>query len=106
MVTVDRHFPFLHILSDEDLFNQGWAEATNEELQLLKLTAPELVRKYQEAKGLENDAECMLIEHYLSLRLVNIQVDAMRKAARISFTGAILAGCIGYALSQLQHWCK
>lgn len=103
MLTIDRHFPFLHNLTSEDLFNMGWAEANDREGQILKLTAPELVNEYQKAKVANDDAECMLIEHFLSLRLVTIQVEAMRKAAKLSFIGAILAGCVGYALSQLQR---
>lgn len=101
MITINKHFPFIHKLTDEDMFNLGWAEATDEEKQLLELTALELARLYQEAKVTGDEAKCMLIAHYLSLRLVTMQVNATKRASYIAILGTILGVVLGFALSIL-----
>jgi hypothetical protein len=66
--------------------------------QLIKLTASELARKYQEAKIAGEEDRCVLIEHYLNLRLVSLQVRATSLTGWLAFLGMILSVLIGFAL--------
>lgn len=103
MIIVDRRFPYVHFLSGDEIFERAFNEASSEESQLIKLTAPELARKYQEAKVTRDEAKCILIEHYLSLRLVTLQVRATSRSGWVTSVGAILAALVGFALGNLSH---
>jgi len=104
MVSFDKDFPFIHFLSDEEVFSRAFEEATNEERQFTELTAPDLVRKYQEAKVAGDEAKCVLIDHYLRLRLISLQVRATSRAGWLTLIGAILSGLIGFALGKLPYY--
>jgi hypothetical protein len=103
MIAIDKVFPHIHFLSDEEVFSRAFAEATDEEKQLIKLTAPELAGKYQDAKASGEETKCVLISHYLNLRLVSMQVKATDRASYVSIFGVILGVLLGYAIGKLPN---
>lgn len=100
MIIVDKRFPYIHFLSGEEIFERAFNEASDEERHLIKLTAPELARKYQEAKVAKDESKCVLIEHYLNLRLVMLQVQARSRASWMSLLGVFLSGLLGFVLGK------
>lgn len=103
MLVVDYTFPYIHLLSDEEVFSRAFDEASDEEKQLIKLTALELARKYRDAQVSKDESQCVLISHYLNLRLVSMQVKATERASHIGILGVILSGLLGYILGKLPR---
>lgn len=105
MIVINKDFPYVRYVRQKNEFEFFFAEATNEEKQLLKLTAPELAQEFNNAKAKGDSARCLLIEHYLALRLTKIQANATLIAAILSLLGILLGVLLGFALGP-THNCQ
>jgi hypothetical protein len=98
MLVVTKSFPFFQIIRKKDQFEYFFNEFSDEEKKLIKLTAPELAKEYDIAKNKKDNGRCLLIEHYLSLRLFKLQSRSTLTAAIIASISAIAGGLLTYLI--------
>ena len=94
MIILSKKFPFLKKLSDEEELSLTFDKITDEELALSKLSSVELAQKIHDAIIKKDESQRILLEHFLSLRLVRIQNRAIYKSAIITSVFALIIAII------------
>ncbi|GAB6268835.1 MAG: hypothetical protein STSR0002_15770 [Smithella sp.] len=99
MIILFKKFPFLKKLSDEEELSIFFDKITNEEILLSKLSSVELAQRIHDAIIKNDEAQRILLEHFLSLRLVRIQNKAIYKSAIITSVFALIIAIISLVLT-------
>jgi len=87
-------FPYIRFVRREEAGEFFFKEATDEEKRLVKLSAAELAKEYHEAQELD-PSRCVLIEHYLNLRLLRVQI---RSSYNVAILSPVIAAILGVAV--------
>jgi hypothetical protein len=98
LVVLGNKFPFLQVLTGEEIFEHAFVEASNDTIRRAKSSVEELSKEYAEAETNGDRATCVVIEHILSTRLLRIQANTALIATGITVCAMLASTILGYYL--------
>ena len=96
LIEFDVKFPFVHLIYGRDLFEHAFAEASDDTKRLAKSSIEELTKECAEAETRGDRATSIVIEHFLSARLLKSQTNTALISAGVSVCATLGAVFLGH----------